>query len=184
MTGKAARPASLIVDPLDALDICGGIVEALRESGAMPDDCALCYSSLGLLRYLREKLPPGAAASGAERWRRLETPLKIDYTLSDRARYEPRIARAAGVLREGLRGLVIGDKRLAFSVANLLRQSAVDAGVMTENSPAHRAALALLDFIETDGTGGDPARPRYADGGRVPEKSTFEVKISRQGDIR
>jgi hypothetical protein len=50
---RGRAPAPAVTCPRDALDICGALVEALRGNGAAPDDCALTYCALALLRYLR-----------------------------------------------------------------------------------------------------------------------------------
>jgi hypothetical protein len=107
----------------------------------------------------------------------LEAPLKINWTLSDRALYDPRTARAAGELREMMRGLAIKDDDTAFSAANLLRQAAVETGAVAPGSPLYRRCLALLDYLEGAGAGAGPGRPSYANGGRVPRESVFEVRI-------
>jgi hypothetical protein len=176
--GRGRAPAPAVTCPRDALDICGALFEALRGNGAAPDDCALTYAALALLRYLREKLPPGEGGAGErERRERLEAPLKINWTLSDRARYEPWIARTAGKLREMMRDLVISDNKLAFSVANLLRQTAVESGAVARDSRLYRHCLALLDYLEQGGASVDTGQPSYENGGRVPRKSTFEIRV-------
>lgn len=168
-------PSAGITNPAAALDIACILIETLRERNVIPDDCALTYHALGLVRYLRGKLPPGDKTW--ERWKHLETPLKINYTLSDRARYNPWIARVAGELREMMRGLVIEDSELAFSVLNYLRQAVLEMELVTPDSLPHRCYLALLDYLERDGAPADPGQPSYANGGRVPRRSTFEVRL-------
>jgi hypothetical protein len=139
----------------------------------------LTYAALALMRYLWEKLPPGAdKATARERWKHLDTPLKTIYVLSDRAGYTSLIAKAAGKLRETMRTLIINDDGLAFSVANLLRQTAVETGAVPQDSLWYRHCLALLDYLEQGGAPGVPGRPSYANGGRVPRRPVFEVKTT------
>jgi hypothetical protein len=171
---------STVTGPRDALDICGALVEALRDKGGAPDDCALTYSGLSLMRYLGGKIPSGEDKNGAlKRWEHLELPLKINWTLSDRARYEPWIARAAGKLREMTRGLVISDDNLAFLVANLLRQTSVESGAVARDSRLYRHCLALLDYLERGGASVDTGQPSYENGGKIPCRSTFEIEVRK-----
>jgi hypothetical protein len=130
------------------------------------------------LRRLRENLPAEEdRAEARKRWKHLETPLKIDWRLSDRALYEPWIARAAGKLRESMRRFAVKDDDMAFSVANFLRQAAEDAGVAPRGSPLSRRCLALLDYLERGGASVEPGRPSHATGGRAPPASTFEIRV-------
>jgi hypothetical protein len=76
-----------------------------------------------------------------------------------------------------MRGLVIGDDGLAFSVFNFMRQTAVQTGAVAGDSPLHRRCLALLDCLERGGADGEPGKPSYADGGKTPRESAFEVRI-------
>jgi hypothetical protein len=47
------------------------------------------------------------------------------------------------------------------------------------DSLSHRYYLALLDYLERDGVPTDPEQPSYANGGLVPKRSVFEVRIQR-----
>jgi hypothetical protein len=178
--GTAVREPAVVTEAKDALDITCALIEILFEKNAIRDDQLLTYSALSLVRYLREKLPPGDKIH--ERWKRLVVPFKIDYTLSDRARYEPWIAHAAGELRKAMRTLVIKNEQVAFSILNFLRQTAIEAAIVMPDSLLHRYSLALLDYLERNGAPIDPEQPSYANGGRVPKRSVFDVRIRNDTD--
>jgi hypothetical protein len=172
------EPRIAIVNPKDAIDIAAGLIRLLCESGVMPVDSMLFYNGRALLRYLGKPLPPGTAPHGE--WGKIEKLAAIDYTLSDRARYEPRIAEAAAQVREWMRGFVVGDKKTAFAIANFLRQTALEQGIVVGGGLIHRHILALLDFIENNGTPAPLGTPSYANWVKIPKRTTCELKVSER----